>query len=64
MGRPRNKREGECKFCSKKLVLNRKNKLFCSDSCRVKSHNRNEKLKIDTIINSLKERLRKYEEVE
>jgi hypothetical protein len=62
MGRPKNKKEGECAFCGKKLVLNRKNKLFCSDSCRVKSHLRKKQLQTETTINELKERLRKYEE--
>jgi len=63
MGRPKNKREGECSFCGKKLILNRKNKLFCSDSCRVKSHNHKKQLLHETEINELKERLKKYEEI-
>jgi endogenous inhibitor of DNA gyrase (YacG/DUF329 family) len=51
-----------CPHCDKIFVLTRKNKLFCSDSCRVKNFLRNQKLKNETIINDLKEQLRKYEE--
>jgi endogenous inhibitor of DNA gyrase (YacG/DUF329 family) len=51
-----------CPHCGKVFVLTRKNKLFCSDSCRVKNFLRNQKLKNETIINDLKEQLRKYEE--
>jgi endogenous inhibitor of DNA gyrase (YacG/DUF329 family) len=51
-----------CPHCGKIFVLTRKNKLFCSDSCRVKNFLRNQKLRNETIINDLKEQLRKYEE--
>jgi endogenous inhibitor of DNA gyrase (YacG/DUF329 family) len=61
---PEKQEKRHCPHCDKLFVLTRKNKLFCSDTCRVKHFMHQKKLKTEIEINDLKEKLRKYEEAE